>query len=77
MKPVKILGIIVAIIVLGIMTWPPWLSNEEAIEIIRRDEKFLKDHAGLDLMDEIEINIYHIPFGRYAATIESAYFTSC
>ena len=80
MKPVKFLGIVIVIItifILGITTWPPWLSNGEAREIIRKNENFIENHAELDSIDEIEINIYHIPFGCYITTIEGAWFSSC
>lgn len=78
MKPEKTLFIgigIFVILIIGITTWSPWLSDAETEKIVRQRKNFMENNGKLGYpVEDVKLSVMYVPFGRWATTIEGGWY---
>lgn len=62
------------IILIGLLAWAPWITDDYAKNKVIEKEGFPNTVAGLE--DEISMGAAWIPFGRFVATYEHGWFVT-
>ena len=74
-KQTKIILVIV-ILVASLFAQAPWITDEYAINKVKANTNFIKQHAGYEGIEDIWTNIFWLPFGRGVATGEGLWYVS-
>ena len=69
----KLLIIVLSLLFL-VLTWSPWLNEEDAKGIVAKNTNFIEQHQKLDFKPEV--NVIWVPFGRWVTTIEGGWFVT-
>ncbi|OGH71811.1 MAG: hypothetical protein A2921_02010 [Candidatus Magasanikbacteria bacterium RIFCSPLOWO2_01_FULL_43_20b] len=69
-KKILIALVIIMLLILG---WAPWLSNDDVRVIVRTYSNFQEQHSAEREQENPEIVVTRLPFCRLAATYEGAW----
>ncbi|MDO8592868.1 MAG: hypothetical protein Q7R92_03835 [bacterium] len=69
-KKILIIIFLIALIVIG---WAPWLSNNDAITIVKTYRNFQEQHNTKKQTENPEIYVTWLPFCRWVTTYEGGW----
>ncbi len=64
----------VFIIILAVLAWAPWLTNDKAKEIVKTYPNFQRQHNIETGQENPEISVWPLPFCRWLNTYEGGWF---
>ena len=63
---------IVAILLIVVLAWAPWISDEYVLNKVKANSNFKSQHpSGIE---NSEINVFWLPFGKGVATYEGLWY---
>jgi len=66
--------LIIVILAILLLAWAPWITDEYAINKVRKNSNFISQHpSGIQ---DFEINVFWLPFGRGITTYEGLWYVS-
>ena len=67
-----VLIIMITILILSLIIWAPWITNEYALNKVKINNNFIKQHP--EGIKDSEIDIFWLPFGKAVTTYEGLWY---
>lgn len=68
--------LIVAFFVILILGWAPWITDEFALNKVKSNPNFIKQHSPYGGIKDQEIKISWLPFGKGVFTYEGLWYVT-
>lgn len=68
----KILFIIILII--SLLAWAPWITDDYVLKKVKINSNFIRQHTPYGGIQDSEINVFWLPFGRGVTTYEGIWY---
>jgi len=68
--------LILAIVLLLLLAWAPWITDDYARNKVMLDSQFIKIHGLGSGQENPEITVGWFPFGRWITTYDASWFVS-